>query len=46
MPNIPQMDALWADWGTTEAQIIAGQADDPGAAWTEMADKIQSTLDG
>ncbi|WAC67375.1 maltose ABC transporter substrate-binding protein [Agrococcus sp. SL85] len=46
MPNIPEMDALWADWGTTEAQIIGGQASDPGAAWTQMADKIQSTLEG
>ncbi|WP_404312680.1 maltose ABC transporter substrate-binding protein [Agrococcus terreus] len=46
MPNIPEMDALWADWGTTQAQIIGGQAADPGAAWTAMAEKIQSTLDG
>lgn len=46
MPNIPEMDALWADWGTTEAQIIGQQAADPGAAWTEMASKIQSTLGG
>ncbi|GAA3606371.1 sugar ABC transporter substrate-binding protein [Agrococcus terreus] len=46
MPNIPEMDALWADWGTTQAQIIGGQASDPGAAWTAMAEKIQSTLDG
>ncbi|MCH1882148.1 maltose ABC transporter substrate-binding protein [Agrococcus sp. ARC_14] len=46
MPNIPEMDALWADWGTTEAQIISGDAADPAAAWTAMADKIQSTLDG
>lgn len=45
MPNIPEMDALWADWGTTEAQIIGGAAD-PGALWTAMAEKIQSTLDG
>lgn len=46
MPNIPEMDALWADWGTTEAQIIGQQAADPGAAWTDMAAKIQSTLGG
>ncbi|SFS07298.1 carbohydrate ABC transporter substrate-binding protein, CUT1 family [Agrococcus baldri] len=46
MPNIPEMDALWADWGTTEAQIISGDAADPAAAWTSMAEKIQSTLDG
>lgn len=46
MPNIPEMDALWADWGTTEAQIISGDAADPAAAWTAMAEKIQDTLDG
>ncbi|MCR8670402.1 maltose ABC transporter substrate-binding protein [Agrococcus sp. HG114] len=46
MPNIPEMDALWADWGTTEAQILKGEAGDPAAAWTAMAEKIQSTLDG
>lgn len=46
MPNIPEMDALWTDWGTTEAQIIGGQGGDPAALWTAMADKIQSTLDG
>ncbi|WP_347755970.1 maltose ABC transporter substrate-binding protein [Agrococcus sp. ProA11] len=44
MPNIPEMDALWADWGTTEAQIIAGDGD-PAALWTAMADKIQGSLD-
>lgn len=46
MPNIPEMDALWTDWGTTEAQIIGQQGGDPAALWTAMADKIQSTLDG
>lgn len=44
MPNIPEMDALWADWGTTEAQIIAGDGD-PAELWTSMADKIQGTLE-
>lgn len=46
MPNIPEMDALWGDWGTTEAQIISGDAADPAAAWTTMAEKIQETLGG
>ena len=46
MPNIPEMDALWADWGTIEAQILGGQAADPAAAWTAMAEKIQGTLGG
>ncbi|HET8778488.1 MAG TPA: extracellular solute-binding protein [Agromyces sp.] len=45
MPNIPEMDALWADWGTTEAQIISGDGD-PAALWTAMAEKIQGTLEG
>ncbi|MFJ6112621.1 extracellular solute-binding protein [Agrococcus sediminis] len=46
MPNIPEMDALWADWGTTEAQIIAQQGGDPAALWTAMAEKIQGSLEG
>ncbi|MGC5076791.1 sugar ABC transporter substrate-binding protein [Agrococcus sp. DT81.2] len=46
MPNIPEMDALWTDWGTTEAQIIGQQGGDPAALWTTMAEKIQGTLGG
>lgn len=45
MPNIPAMDAVWSDWGTTEIQIITGQGD-PAELWTAMAEKIQSTIDG
>lgn len=45
MSNIPEMDALWADWGTTESQIIAGDGN-PAELWTAMAEKIQGTLEG
>ncbi|WP_413318478.1 extracellular solute-binding protein [Agrococcus sp. 1P02AA] len=46
MPNIPEMDAVWADWGAIQAQIISGQAADPAAAWADLAASIQSTIDG
>ncbi len=46
MPNIPEMDALWTDWGTTEAQIIGQQGGDPATLWTTMAETIQGTLGG
>ncbi|WP_306231572.1 sugar ABC transporter substrate-binding protein [Agrococcus beijingensis] len=45
MPNIPAMDAVWGDWGTTEIQIITGQGD-PATLWTDMAAKIQATIGG
>jgi arabinogalactan oligomer/maltooligosaccharide transport system substrate-binding protein len=45
MPNIPEMDAVWGDWGTTEIQIITGQGD-PVQLWTAMAEKIQATIGG
>ncbi len=45
MPNIPAMDAVWGDWGTTQIQIITG-AGDPTQLWTDMATKIQSTIGG
>lgn len=42
-PNIPAMDAVWADWGTTELAIIKGG--DPVKLWNDMARKIQKTID-
>ncbi|WP_265522043.1 sugar ABC transporter substrate-binding protein [Oerskovia flava] len=46
MPSIPEMGSVWQFWGTTEVQIISGQASDPAAAWTTMVDNIQSAIDG
>lgn len=45
MPAIPEMSAVWADWGATELAIIKGQGD-PAEAWTKMADSIKSKIGG
>jgi len=45
MPSIPEMGAMWAFWGTTQVQIINGQAKDPAAAWDKMVDNMQKAVD-
>lgn len=45
MPSIPAMDSVWTYWGTTEAQIISGQAKDPAKAWDTMIANIQAAID-
>lgn len=42
-PNIPAMDAVWAEWGKTELAIIKGG--DPVKLWKTMTAKIQKTID-
>ena len=44
MPNVPAMDAVWSDWGTTEVAII-NNTGDPVALWQAMAESIQSKID-
>jgi arabinogalactan oligomer/maltooligosaccharide transport system substrate-binding protein len=46
MPSIPEMGSVWGFWGTTEVQIIGGQAADPAAAWTTMVDNITAAIKG
>jgi len=46
MPSIPEMGSVWSFWGTTEVQIIDGQATDPAAAWTTMVENIQGAIKG
>ena len=43
-PNIPAMDAVWAEWGTTELSIIKGG--NPSQLWNSMTQKIQKAIDG
>lgn len=45
MPNVPAMDAVWADWGATEVAIINGQGD-PVELWQAMVASIQSKIEG
>jgi arabinogalactan oligomer/maltooligosaccharide transport system substrate-binding protein len=43
MPSIPEMDAVWADWGSTEAAIIQGKGN-PTALWTKMVASIKAKI--
>ncbi len=44
MPSIPEMGSVWSFWGTTEVQIIGGQATDPAGAWNTMVTNIQDAI--
>ncbi len=45
MPSIPEMGAMWQFWGTTQVQIIGGQATDPVGAWNTMVTNMQDAID-
>lgn len=45
MPAIPQMDAVWADWGAAELDIIKGKAD-PAKAWPKMVTSVEAKVAG
>ncbi|MFI6599997.1 extracellular solute-binding protein [Nonomuraea sp. NPDC050536] len=42
-PNIPEMDAVWADWGLSQLAIINGQGD-PAALTRQAAAKIRAKI--
>jgi arabinogalactan oligomer/maltooligosaccharide transport system substrate-binding protein len=44
MPSLPQMGSVWEFWGTTQADIISGDASDPAAAWQTMVENIQGAI--
>lgn len=44
MPAIPQMAAVWSDWGGAEMAIIRG-AEDPAAVWTAAVESIRAKLE-
>ncbi|MGP5073036.1 sugar ABC transporter substrate-binding protein [Arthrobacter rhombi] len=44
MPAVPAMDAVWADWGGTELDLIKGKESDPGAAWKKMVATINKKI--
>ena len=46
MPAIPEMGAVWSDWGNAELQIIKGEGGDPAEIWATMAKNIESKLAG
>lgn len=43
MPNIPEMNAVWGDWGRAEGAIVAGKGD-PEKVWKDAAAKIRKAL--
>lgn len=46
MPAIPEMGAVWSDWGNAELQIIKGEGGDPATIWSTMAENIMAKLAG
>lgn len=44
MPAIPEMGAVWSDWGNAELSIIKGEGGDPVTVWQTAATNIQSKI--
>lgn len=44
MPAIPEMGAVWDDWGSSQAAIIKGDGD-PVELWQKMSQDISSAID-
>jgi len=44
MPSIPEMGAVWSDWGNAELQIIKGEGGDPATVWETAATNIQGKI--
>jgi len=45
MPAIPEMGAVWSDWGNAELQLIKGEGD-PQEVWETAVTNIQTKIDG
>lgn len=43
MPAIPEMGAVWSDWGNAELQLIKGEGE-PQTVWETAATNIQSKI--
>ncbi len=46
MPAIPEMGAVWDNWGSTEAALVNNTAGDPTEAWQAMAERIRTAIAG
>ncbi len=44
LPNIPEMAAVWTEWGNAEGAIVLGRGN-PEKLWTTMADKVRENID-
>lgn len=45
MPAIPEMGAVWSDWGNAQLQLIKGEGD-PQEVWETAVTNIQTKIDG
>ena len=43
MPALPEMDAVWADWGGTQLALIKGEGE-PEAAWKAMVANVEKKI--
>lgn len=43
MPAIPEMGAVWSDWGNAELQLIKGEGD-PAEVWETASTNIESKI--
>ena len=43
MPAIPEMGAVWSDWGNAELQLIKGEGD-PQQVWETAATNIRAKI--
>jgi arabinogalactan oligomer/maltooligosaccharide transport system substrate-binding protein len=46
MPAVPEMGAVWADWGGTELNLIKGKESNATTAWDKMAANIEKKIAG
>lgn len=46
MPAIPEMGAVWDNWGSTQSALVNNTAGDPTEAWQAMTARIQAAIDG
>jgi arabinogalactan oligomer/maltooligosaccharide transport system substrate-binding protein len=45
MPSIPEMGAVWADWGNAELNLIKGEGD-PATVWNTAVENIKAKIAG
>ncbi len=44
MPAIPEMGAVWDNWGSTQSALVNNTAGDPTEAWQAMAERIRTAI--
>jgi arabinogalactan oligomer/maltooligosaccharide transport system substrate-binding protein len=44
LPNIPEMAAVWTEWGNAEGAIVLGRGN-PERIWTNMSNKVRESIE-